>query len=212
MKINYYFDPNCPFSWITSRWLLVVQNQIDDLEISWVPFSLAIKNDEVKKKANESKYSKQYRDSLRVIRVMQVAHQKYGASLIDLYTAFGIKRHILFESFTDDVILEVLSEEGLPRDLLQATDTTDYDTTLRASIDDAISIIGQDIGVPAITFKLADDSQRGYFGPVLQSLPSKESSLSLWHGISSLAATAEFYELKRHRPDGAPDTPSTARC
>jgi hypothetical protein len=212
MKIAFYFDPSCPFSWITSRWLLVVQSQVEDLEIAWKPFALAIKNGEILEDAAESEYAKAHRESLRVLRVMQAAEVEEGANLLQLYTEFGTQKHIMFEEYTDEILLRSLENLGLPQTLLKNADSKIYDDALSNFIHEATEIVGKDIGVPTIVFTLNDGQQIGYFGPVLQSLPSKEDSLKIWNGLSNLATTKEFFELKRNRPAGNPDTPSTARC
>lgn len=141
-----------------------------------------------------------------------LAAQNKGASIIDLYTDFGIQHHVAGNEFDDELIRKVLAKHKLPADLLQAADDTAYDKELRASLKSATDVAGQDIGVPTIIFKLADGSKNGYFGPVLQNLPELDESLKLWDGLSLLATNKSFYELKRSRPAGNPDVYSTARC
>ncbi|HEY5268418.1 MAG TPA: DsbA family protein [Candidatus Saccharimonadales bacterium] len=209
MNIEFYFDPSCPFCWITSRWLLIASDH-RDINITWKPFSLAIKNKQLNGK-DKSKYSEIARSSHRVLRVM-LAAQDEGASLIDLYTDFGIKHHVAGDEFDDKLITKVLAKHKLPVNLLKCANDTNYDKRLRASIKNATDVCGKDIGVPTIIFILEDGSKNGYFGPVLQDLPELEESLKLWDGLSLLATNKSFYELKRSRPSGGPDVFSTARC
>ncbi len=181
-----------------------------DINISWRPFSLAIKNNQLDT-SDKSKYAILARSSIRVLRVI-LAAQDNDASIIDLYTDFGIQHHVAGMEFNDEMIAKVLVKHKLPAKLLDAADDKNYDKQLRASIKTATDICGQDIGVPTIIFVLDDGSKNGYFGPVLQELPNLEESLKLWDGLSLLATNKSFYELKRSRPEGDPNVFSTAKC
>ena len=177
------------------------------LDIAWKPFSLAIKNNEL----NEG--DGPHLPAHRVLRVMLATQQKNPAMpLIDLYSAFGVQKHVAGRDYDDELILDVLKELKLPSELLTAADDTQYDEKLHRSLDSALSVVGDDVGVPTIVFELPGGGKNGFFGPVLQELPSKEDSLQLWDGLSTLATDKAFYELKRTRPSGGPNTASTARC
>ena len=209
MNVDFYFDPSCPFCWITSRWLCMVSND-RDINITWKPFSLAIKNDTLHNNA-DSKYAAGSRAAHRVLRVM-LAAEKEKASILDLYTEFGIQHFVTGLDYDDAMIKKILERKKLPADLLRFADDEKLDKKLEASMKEAISVAGEDIGVPTIVFELNDGSKAGYFGPVLQDLPDKEESLRLWDGLSMLATDKSFYELKRSRPAGGPDVYSTAKC
>lgn len=206
MDIEFYFDPSCPFCWITSRWLIQVKDE-RHLNITWRPFSLAIKNGELDGEHDKTKHSDIHRAAHRVLRVMLAS----GAELGSLYTAFGMQKHIFGERYTDEVIKKVLAEQNLPATLLEAADDTGYDEALQKLLDGALDIVGNDVGVPTIIFNV-DGKKTGYFGPVLQRLPSVTESLKLWDGLQVLATNPDFYELKRTRPSGGPETASTAVC
>lgn len=208
MKISLYFDPSCPFCWITSRWLERVRAQ-RDLVITYQPFSLALKNDELDGQS-ESPYAASHLAAHRVLRVMQAAAAT-GAAMDVLYTAFGRRKHIDGQDYDDQVIGQVLAELELPAALLQAADDRGHDEALQQSIERAVAIAGQDIGTPTIIFETAA-GPIGYYGPVLQRLPNEATGLKLWDGLSTLASNPDFYELKRGRPEGGPDTASTAVC
>ena len=128
-----------------------------------------------------------------------------------LYSAFGTHRHIYGEDYSDELITKVLAELKLPPRLIEAEDDTNYDKALRSSLDSALEVVGDDVGVPTIIFN-QDGQRTGYFGPVLQKLPSVSESLKLWDGLQTLATNQDFYELKRTRPSGGPETASTAIC
>lgn len=204
--IEFSYDPSCPFCWITSRWLLRVEQQ-RDLDITWRPFSLAIKNDELDGDANaKTPHGEGHRAAHRVIRVIEAAAAQ-GASTIDLYSAFGRRVHVDGGTYDDATIADVLAQAGLPAELAQAADDTSFDAGIRSSMDDALGAVGQDAGVPIIVF-VTDAGRRGYFGPVLNEMPGEQESLDIWDGLEKLAPVQAFYELKRTRT-GAPDTAST---
>ena len=207
-NVIFYFDPSCPFCWITSRWLLQVSSK-RDITIEWRPFSLAIKNGELE---NDKFPDTKHGAAHRVLRVMVAAQTEHGASLIDLYTAAGFNYHGAGIEYNDGLLADLLSEFNLPADLLATADSTDHDVQLRASIKAATDVAGEDIGVPTIVFINEDGEQQGFFGPVLQTLPDMDESLDLWDGLSKLATNSSFYELKRSRPAGGPDVASTTKC
>ena len=212
MKVSFYFDPSCPFSWITSRWLLQVSAH-RDIAIDWRPFSLALKNDELIARDGESVHAQSHRDSLRMLRVLLVAEQQYSVSLIDGYTSSGMIRHILGDPLDDEGIRSVIVNQlELHESLMTAANDNSHDKVLQQHIDDAIAIVGNDIGVPTIIFELENGEKQGYFGPVLNELPELSESLVIWGSLFQLATTKSFYELKRTRPTGTPDVASTARC
>jgi len=209
MNIDFYFDPSCPFCWITSRWLLVVSNE-RDINVTWKPFSLALKNDELT--ADSTPHGKGHRNAHRLLRVMMAANKEHNASLIDMYTTSGISHHVAGMEIDDDLIMNVLDEYGLPETLLSQANDDAHDAALQQYITDATDIAGQDIGVPTIIFTATDGTKQGFFGPVLQELPEKAEALELWDGLSKMATNTSFYELKRSRPSGGPDVFSTAKC
>jgi protein-disulfide isomerase-like protein with CxxC motif len=210
-KIEFYFDPCCPFCWVTSRWLLTVSEH-RKIDITWRQFSLAIKNDELHLDDEANDYAKSHRDAHRIQRVIRAASQKHGAKLIDLYNEFGMHYHIGGREFNNELIKEVLKEKKLPADLLKAADDTSLDKELEAEIQTAIDAAGSDIGVPTIVYIRPDGTRTGYFGPVLNELPEKlEESLTIWDGLEKLMSVNAFYELKRTRT-GMPNVFSAAKC
>lgn len=211
VRIEFYFDSSCPFCWITSRWLLVVQKK-RDIDITWRQFSLALKNDEIIAKTDENSHAGVHRESHRVHRVIAAATQNNSASTVELYSEFGASFHILGKRFDDDLIRTVLSNKHLPEELLGSADDETIDDFLQSEIDSATQAAGGDIGVPTIVFLDTNNNRVGYFGPVLNELPSSEQeSLDLWDGLEKLAVTPSFYELKRTR-SGDPNVFSASRC
>lgn len=210
-QVEFYFDPSCPFCWITSRWLLQISAE-RDVDITWQQFSLALKNNELTSGEDATPHGDIHRASHRVQRVISRAVSECGASAIDLYSEFGRRYHIAEQAFDDTMIREVLTTLDLPAELLAAADDASLDEVLQAELDAAIAVAGEDIGVPTIVFTDKDGNRLGYFGPVLSELPETlEESLDIWDGLEKLARTSSFYELKRSRSDG-PDVFSTAKC
>lgn len=205
MKIAFYFDPSCPWCWVTSRWILMASNK-RDIDIDWRLFSLAYKNGELEGKKSHANHMPAH----RVERVMLAAAKK-GASLIELYTNFGIKHFLSGEEYNDELIASVLDQLKLKKDLIKAADNQSLDKELVTSSDSALKIVGQEIGVPTIVFIYEDTKQTGFFGPVLKELPDQDESVKLWDSLVEIAKHDGFYELKRGR-DGSPDVYSTAKC
>lgn len=207
-RLEFYFDPSCPFCWITSRWLLQVAAE-RDLDITWRPFSLAEKNDEVANDSSDkTSHGDLHRTAHRIHRVIAAA-AKHGAAVIDLYSAFGRPYHVDGRDYDDALIAQVLAAEGLPTDLAQAADETSWDAYLRDETNSAVAAVGEDTGVPIIVFKLKNGEKKGLYGPVLNNMPNREDGLALWDGLRTLATVSAFYELKRMRPNGLPDTSGT---
>lgn len=209
--IEFYFDPSCPFCWITSRWLTQVSAE-REIDITWRQFSLALKNDELTQRDDETVHAAAHRGAHRVHRVIAQAVANHGTSASELYSEFGVRFHIMEQEFGDDMILAVLADKNLPEELLAAADDTSLDAALQTEIDSAIEAAGPDIGVPTIVFHSKDGTRLGYFGPVLNELPSTlQESLDIWDGLEKLATSPSFYEIKRARP-GGPNVFSAARC
>ena len=205
MKIAFYFDPSCPWCWVTSRWILKCSNK-REINIDWRLFSLAYKNGDLKNEKSEVKHM----PSHRIERVM-LAATKQGVNMIDLYTSFGIKHFIGGEEYNNGLIISVLDQLKLNKQLINFADDRSLDKELISSSKSAVDIVGQDIGVPTIVFIYEDKKQVGFFGPVLKDLPDQTESLKVWDNLVELAKQDSFYELKRGR-NGGPDVFSTAKC
>lgn len=206
MKVQFYFDPICPYTWVTSRWLeLVAAHRA--LTIDWQPFSLAIKNGDLEGGGGE--YGEKHRTSHRILRVIAAAQLQDASTAGTLYHAFGVAHHIDGRPFTDELIQSVLAAQQLPENLIAAADDRSHDTTISQSMTDALELVGDDAGVPIIAFTHQDGVRRGFFGPVLLQMPELNEALKLWDGIHTLSAVDSFYELKRSR-SGEPDIASTA--
>jgi 2-hydroxychromene-2-carboxylate isomerase len=198
---DFWFDPKCPWAWLTSRWMLEVE-KVRPVEVRWHVMSLAVLNEN---KLDE--LPERYREMLQTawgpVRVCIAAEQQHGAKALGpLYTALGTRLHNRGREFSREVMTEALEEAGLPAELADAADSTEYDEALRASHKEGIDLVGQDVGTPVIAVPGADGEQIAFFGPVVTPAPKGEAAAKLWDGTLMVASTPGFYEIKRTRDAG----------
>uniref|UniRef100_A0AAU2JPN2 DsbA family protein n=1 Tax=Streptomyces sp. NBC_00049 TaxID=2903617 RepID=A0AAU2JPN2_9ACTN len=200
--VDFWFDPLCPWAWMTSRWMLEVE-KVRDVEVRWHVMSLAVLNENKLDELPEV-----YRDLLgpkgwAPVRVVTAAQQKHGAEITGkLYTALGTKIHNEAKGPTREVIAEALAEVGLPAELLAYADSDEYDEVLRASHNNGIDRVGQEVGTPVISVPGAEGDDVAFFGPVVTPTPRGEAAARLWDGTLLVASTPGFYEIKRTRTNG----------
>jgi 2-hydroxychromene-2-carboxylate isomerase len=191
-RVDFWFDPICPWAWITSRWMLEVQ-QVRPVTVVWHVMSLAVLN-EAKEDLPE-RYRESMRSAWGPVRVLIAAEQAYGPDvLLPLYTALGTRFHHEKAPRDRETITAALAEAGLPADLADAMDSTDYDEAVRASHADGIDRVGYDVGTPVISV-----NGTSVFGPVVSPIPRGEAAARLWDGVLLIAQTDGFFELKRSR-------------
>jgi len=192
---DFWFDPLCPWAWMTSRWMLEVQ-QVRDVQVRWHVMSLSVLNE-------GRDLSEQYAETMNKawgpVRVCIAAAQAHGDEvLLPLYTAMGNRIHLQQQKEWDTAFYEeVLTEAGLPTELAAAATSTEHDEALKASHQDGIDRVGQDVGTPVISV-----AGVGFFGPVVTPAPKGEAAGKLWDGCLLVASTPGFYELKRSREQG----------
>ncbi|MFJ6717685.1 MULTISPECIES: DsbA family protein [unclassified Streptomyces] len=200
--VDFWFDPICPWAWMTSRWMLEVE-KVRDVEVRWHVMSLAVLNENKLEDLPEH-----YREILgpkgwAPVRVVTAAQQKHGDEVTGkLYTALGTRIHNEGKGATREVIAEALAEVGLPAELLAHADSDEYDEVLRASHDNGIERVGQEVGTPVISVPGADGDEVAFFGPVVTPTPRGEAAARLWDGTLLVASTPGFYEIKRTRTRG----------
>lgn len=202
--VDFWFDPLCPWAWMTSRWILEVE-KVRDIEVHWHIMSLAVLNED---KLDE--LPEEYREMLAVkawqpVKVVTAAWQKHGADILGpLYTAMGTRIHNNEEGATIEAIAGALADVGLPADLIDYAEQKDFefDAELRASHKEGITKVGQDVGTPVIAVPGADGEQIAFFGPVVTPAPKGEQAAKLWDGTLLVASVPGFYEIKRSRTAG----------
>jgi protein-disulfide isomerase-like protein with CxxC motif len=199
--VDFWFDPLCPWAWMTSRWVLEVEKQ-RDIEIRWHVMSLAVLN-ENKMDTLSPDYRKTLEEAWGPARVVIAAQQKHGAEVLgSLYTALGTRFHNRGEGPTRDAILGALADAGLPASLADHADSGEYDTELRASHKTGIDKVGQEVGTPVIAVPGPEGKEIAFFGPVVTPTPRGEAAVQLWDGTLMVASIPGFYEIKRTRTVG----------
>ena len=193
---DFWFDPMCPWAWVTSRWMLEVE-RVRDIRVRWSVMSLAVLNDG---RELPEEYVELMRQAWKPVRVIIAAQQQHGDSVVlPLYSAMGERFHPGGRKDVDEVISESLASVGLPAELAAVGDSDSVDAELRASHARGIGLVGTDVGTPVIAVPGADGELIGFFGPVVTPAPKGEQAGRLWDGVLLVAGTPGFFELKRSR-------------
>ncbi|HEY8472700.1 MAG TPA: disulfide bond formation protein DsbA [Natronosporangium sp.] len=190
--VDMWFDPRCPWAWLTSRWLLEVE-QVRPIQTKFHVMSLALLNE-----GRED--PEQTARGLGPVRVCVAAAQRYGEDVLrDLYTAFGNRIHRQKEELSPELFKGALADAGLDPALADAATSTEYDQALRESHDAGMEPVGLDVGTPTIHAPGPDGNRIAFFGPVVTPAPKGEAAGRLWDGVMLVAGTPGFYEIKRTR-------------
>lgn len=193
--VDFWFDPFCPWAWMTSRWIREVE-KIRPVETRWHLMSLAVLNEG---KDVPEKYRELTRKAIGPVRVLASASDKYGEEVLgDLYTELGIRFHDQGRLATLDALKETIEEAlraaGLDSALADALDSEEFDDAIRLSHNEGIDLVGQEVGTPVISVEGV-----AFFGPVVSPIPRGEAAGKLWDGVLLVAGTDGFFELKRSR-------------
>lgn len=200
-----WFDPTCPWAWMTSRWLGEVAGT-RGFDVDWRVMSLAVLNEG---RDLPEAYARLMPRSMRLTRLVIAARETAGDAVVKpLYDALGTRIHPGGRRDLDAIVAESLAEVGLDASLAEETDA--YDAQLRASHAEAIDLVGDDVGTPVVSVDGV-----AFFGPVVSPAPTGDEALRLFDGIVAAASVDGFFELKRSRTrdpifDGGATTSGTA--
>lgn len=193
-NVDMWFDPKCPWAWITSRWLLEVE-QVRDVQVRFHVLSLAVLN---QGREVEPWYREWLDTAWGPARVATAVEQKHG-DVRALYTALGNRIHLAKQPLGRDLYVAALAEAGLPEELADAAESTDYDEVMLAGNQDGLGPVGEDLGTPAIHVTMPNGEVNAFFGPVMSPTPRGEDAGRLWDGVLLVSGTPGFFELKRAR-------------
>jgi 2-hydroxychromene-2-carboxylate isomerase len=189
--VDFWFDPICPWAWIASRWVLEVE-KVRPIEVHWHAMSLAYLNQD---RDLGEKYNELMKTAWGPIRVVVAAGQTHGDDKIgELYTALGTRIHNEKQARDRETIVAALEEVGLPAELADAAESTDYDDEIKRSHHLGMDQVGYEVGTPVIAVNGV-----AFFGPVISPIPRGDAAGKLWDGVVLVAGTDGFFELKRTR-------------
>ncbi len=201
--LHFWFDPVCPFAWMTSKWVRLVAEQ-RDYSVDWLPISLRLINAHIDYDSHfPPEYERGHTAGLRLLRVAERARAEHGPeSVARLYEAYGAR---IFQAppgqdvpamlDRGELVSDALAEAGLPADLAGALEDTSWDAGIQESTDRALALTGKDVGTPILHFQPPQGV--AFFGPVISRLPKTEEAVELWDHVVGLASFAGFAELKR---------------
>ncbi|MFI5765256.1 MULTISPECIES: mycothiol-dependent nitroreductase Rv2466c family protein [unclassified Streptomyces] len=190
--VDFWFDPTCPWAWMTSRWVLEVSER-RPLEIRWHIMSLTVLNEG--RADLDERWHRNLALRMEPVRVCAAARQSAGPGVLGrLYTELGTRFHLEKAPRDRATYAEALAASGLDPALADAAGSEAFDTAVRASHNEAIARVGSDVGTPVVAV-----GDVAFFGPVVTPTPRGEAAVKLWDGVLAVAATDGFFELKRTR-------------
>lgn len=193
-QAEFWFDPICPWAWMTSRWILEV-SKVRDIDVKWNLFNLAYLN---RDKDVPEEYKSKLINSWYCTRVIAAAQNLSGDSVtLPLYTAISSRIHLKKMDVTEELFKESLAEVGLPDSLAKSMTDESFDKQIIESHERGIKLVGNDVGTPIIAI-----DGIAFFGPVISPAPKGEEAGKLWDGVVGVASYPGFFEIKRSRDVG----------
>jgi len=198
-NVDLWVDPACPWAWITSRWLLEVEQQ-RDVSVQFHVMSLAVLNET---KDISDDYRRMLSSAWGPVRVLIAAQVEHGVGVVrPLYSAMGTRIHLGKSGLTPEMMVDALTEVGLPATLSSAATAIEFDDALRESHAAGMDPVGYEVGTPVIHIPRPGGDPIAFFGPVVTPIPRGEAAGRLWDGVLAVAGTDGFFELKRTRDRG----------
>lgn len=202
-KVDFWFDPMCPWAWLTSRWILEART-VRDIDVEFHPMSLSILN-HGRDDTLPASYMELMKHIKGPVRVGVAIRKHHGPEAVEAYyTEIGSLIHDgkgkdsleFAKTRLPEVIATALAEADLPADLVGAAASTDYDDELLASHQAGMGLVGDDVGTPVIKI-----DGGAFFGPILSIVPRGEAAGQVFDGARALAGYPHFFELKRTRTE-----------
>ena len=201
--LEFFFDPVCPWAWITSRWVTEVRDQRAN-DVTWRFISLRFLNEEkMDYSAMPEGYADVHHAGTRGLRVAARARAEQGNDAVSrVYTALGTSIHNkgqrdLFVKDTQAHVAALLNAEGLPDSWAESADDESFDQLIRSETELALERTGKDVGTPILTFRPGAADEGSFFGPVISSIPRGQDALRLWDAVETIATSSGMAELKR---------------
>ena len=199
--VRFWFDPVCPFAWMTSKWVRMVQGQ-RDYDVEWRFISLRLLNAHIDYDSHfPPEYEEGHTAGLKMLRVLAHVRDDHGPSAVEaLYPAissriFDVPPDSYDASDLRPLVEAALAECDLPKALADHLEDTSRDAQIQAETDEALALTGKDVGTPIL--HIAPPEGAAFFGPVISRLPSEEQAGELWDHVVGLATFPGFAELKR---------------
>ncbi|MEU0399084.1 disulfide bond formation protein DsbA [Streptomyces sp. NPDC006197] len=193
--VDFWFDPTCPWAWLTSRWVLEVAAH-RPLDVRWRIMSLTVLNEG--RTDLDERWHRDLALRMEPVRVCAAAEERYGSGILGrLYTELGTRFHLAKAPKERGTYAAALAAAGLDPGLAEAAGSEAFDGAVRASHDEGIGRVGTDVGTPVLAI-----GDVAFFGPVVTPTPRGEDAVRLWDGVLAVAGTDGFFELKRTRTRG----------
>lgn len=189
-KVEFWFDPACPWCWMTSRWITEVSEK-RQFAVQWQLFSLEMLNEG----REPGSHAAAHAQGLQALRVCAAVREAHGdAAVGQLYTELGTRYHKEGNKDMQAVIANALAALQLPAELAAAAADTAYDAAVRSSTEAALKLVGNQVGIPIVAI-----DGKGFFGPVVTPAPTGQQALDLFDGLVLCTQVDGFYELKKTR-------------
>ena len=200
--LEFFFDPGCPWAWVTSRWVTEV-GSLRKYEVAWKFISLSMINTDKGYKPDDDYHKTIHSFGLKALRVASAARASAGNDAVaKFYSAIGTTMHVEknregIDTDPHKYLTEVLRRHSLPVEWANSFEDETHTSVIRYETDLALSRTGKDVGTPILTFKPGQPDEGSFFGPVISKAPRGDQAVQLWDAIETLATTSGVAELKR---------------